>query len=113
MKRWASISDFLKDHLTSLLAMIPIFMGFLILVLQDKIINIWFKTIPADKLSNFTVGLAFLVWCLSFVIMIWRREASLIVRVKGKFAIIYGIIFLVICVFLGFSLIYKSIFLLR
>jgi hypothetical protein len=97
--------NFLKDQQTGLLAMIPCFFGYLILALQDKTINIWFKGIPADRLNSFTVGLAFLVWGLVPVIIILRKEMPFIVNIKGKFAVIYGLIFLLISLYLGLGLI--------
>lgn len=96
-------------RITQILTLIPLLVGVLFLIIMNRMSGILFKYWPSGKINNFTIGLAFLIWSLSFLIIVLRKEAPFIVAIRGKAAVLYGSLFLLIGLFFGVSLVIKAL----
>ncbi len=96
---------------TIILVSIPAFVGIVMGILWEIVAKAQFHNHPPGALNARIVGLIFLVWSLTFAGMIFRKEAPVRIRlIVGKWALLYGWIGFISCLFLGISLFVKSFF---
>jgi len=101
---------FLSRIDTSILVSLPALFGIVMGIIWERIAKAQFNNNPPLPINSRIVGLIFLVWSLSFVVIIYRKEAPVTIRMRGKRALIYGWIGFILCLFFGISLIVKSFF---
>ncbi len=100
----------LENVETSILASVPAVLGIIIGIIWGRISQVQYQNQPPKPMNSFIVGIIFLIWSLSFVIVIWRKEFPQILTAKGNTALIYGWLGLITCLFFGITLMGKAFF---
>lgn len=97
-----------KSFVTSLLMIIPGAIGSLTLIIWNRYVQTHYDGIIPKSTNDLIVGLTFLTWSLSFVIVIIRKEFPSPITLRGTPAIIVGAVFLLMSLYFGIGLVLRS-----
>lgn len=98
----------IKSMTTTILMTIPFVIGFLVILVWEKYAHTHYDGAIPKSTNDLIVGLTFLTWSLSFVVVIIRKEFPSPITLRGIPAIIVGSIFLLASLYFGIGLVLRS-----
>lgn len=101
------IRNCLTQNLTGILSSIAVCTGFFILWLWGKVVEKNYGGVIPKQTNFLIIGIVFFIWSITFIIVIWRKEAPVLFPMEGKSAVIFGIIGLLISLFFSISFFLK------
>lgn len=97
-----------RSATTAISMTMPFVVGFLAIFGWERYVHTHNDVAIPKSTNDLVVGLTFLIWSLSFVIVIIRKEFPSPITLRGTPAIIFGTVFLLMGLYFGVGLVLRS-----